>query len=69
MIWPARVDPVFVTTDHETVLSIYLSIFGCVGSLLMHAQAFSSCCEQGLLFIAVPGLLIEGASLAVEHGL
>ena len=32
-------------------------------------RAFSSCGEQGLLFIAVPGLLIEVASLVAEHGL
>ena len=31
------------------------------------AQAFSSCCEQGLLFLAVRGLLIAVASLVVEH--
>ena len=33
------------------------------------ARAFSSCGEQGLLFIAVRGLLIEVASLVAEHGL
>ena len=33
------------------------------------AQAFSSCGEQGLLFIVVRGLLIAVASLVVEHGL
>ena len=33
------------------------------------ARAFSSCGEQGLLFFAVHGLLIEVASLVVEHGL
>ena len=33
------------------------------------AQAFSSCGERGLLFIAVHGLLIAVASLVVEHGL
>ena len=33
------------------------------------AWAFSSCRQQGLLFIAVHGLLIAVASLAVEHGL
>ena len=32
------------------------------------AQAFSSCGEQGLLFVAVHGLLIAVASL-VERGL
>ena len=32
-------------------------------------QAFSSCGERGLLFIAVRGLLIAVAFLVVEHGL
>ena len=32
-------------------------------------QAFSSCGERGLLFVAVCGLLIAVASLAAEHGL
>ena len=31
-------------------------------------QAFSSCGEQGLLFIVVRGLLVVVASLVVEHG-
>ena len=31
--------------------------------------AFSSCDEQGLLFVAARGLLIAVASLIVEHGL
>ena len=33
------------------------------------AQAFSSCGKQGLLFVAVHGLLIVVASLVAEHGL
>ena len=33
------------------------------------ARAFSSCGEQGLLFVVVHGLLIAVASLVVEHGL
>ena len=33
------------------------------------AQAFSSCGEWGLLFVAVRGLLIAVASLVAEHGL
>ena len=41
---------------------------GCVGSSFC-AQAFSSCGERGLLFIAVHGLLIAVASLVAEHGL
>ena len=32
-------------------------------------RAFSSCGERGLLFVVVRGLLIEVASLVVEHGL
>ena len=32
-------------------------------------RAFSSCSEQGLLFVAVRGLLIAVASLVAEHGL
>ena len=41
---------------------------GYVGSSLL-CVSFSSCGEQGLLFIAVRGLLIVVASLVVEHGL
>ena len=33
------------------------------------SQAFSSCRDQGLLFVALRGLLIAVASLVVEHGL
>ena len=33
------------------------------------ARAFSSCGEQGLLFVAVSGLLLVVASLVAEHGL
>ena len=33
------------------------------------AQAFSSCSEQRLLFLAVHRLLIVASSLVVEHGL
>ena len=32
------------------------------------ARAFYSCGEQGLLFVAVRGLLIAVASLVAEHG-
>ena len=45
-----------------------LFFFGCVGSFLLH-MAFSSCGEQGLLFVVVRGLLIAVASLIAEHGL
>ena len=47
---------------------IYLFIFGCIG-LCCCTQAFSSCGERGLFFVAVCGLLIAVASLVEEHGL
>ena len=46
---------------------IYL-FFAALG-LRCYAWAFSSCGEQGLLFVAVHGLLIAVASLVLEHGL
>ena len=48
-------------------LKIYL--FLAVLGLHRCTWAFSSCGEQGLLFIVVCRLLIEVASLVVEHGL
>ena len=45
-----------------------LFIFGCAGSLLLHGL-FSSCSEQGLLFIALHRLLIEVASFVEENRL
>ena len=44
---------------------VFLAVLG----LRCCAQAFSSCSERGLLFVAVHGLLIVLASLVVEHGL
>ena len=49
-------------------INFYLFIFGCAGSLLLH-MGFSSCREQGLLFLVVCGLLIAVASLVAERGL
>ena len=49
---------------------IYLLIYVLAAlGLCCCARAFSSCREQGLLFVAVRGLLIAVASLVVEHGL
>ena len=52
-------------------LSIYLFIYLFMAALGLCCcmQAFSSCCEQGLLFVVVHGLLIVLASLVAEHGL
>ena len=44
---------------------LFLAVLG----LHCCVQAFSSCGEWGLLFIAVSRLLIEVASLVAEHGL
>ena len=48
--------------------NLFIFIFGCVGSSLLHA-AFSSCSKRGLLFIVVCRLIIVVASLVAEHGL
>lgn len=49
-------------------LKIYLFIYDCAG-LYCFAWAFSDCCEWGLLFIKVHGLLISVSSLVAEHSL
>ena len=46
----------------------FIYLFLAALSLCYCAQAFSSCSEWGLLFVAVHGLLIVVASLVVEHG-
>ena len=54
---------------------IYMGLFGFfsffLAALGLHccAQAFSSCGERGLLFVAVGRLLTAVASLVAEHGL
>ena len=52
-------------------LFIYLFIYLFMAALGLRCcvQAFSSCGERGLLFVAVCGLLIAVASLVVEHRL
>ena len=47
----------------------FIYLFWAVLGLCCCARAFSSCGEQGLLFVAARGLLIAMASLAAEHGL
>ena len=47
----------------------YLFLFLSVLGLCSRVWAFSSCSEQGLLFVAVHGLLIVVASLVAEHRL
>ena len=48
---------------------LFIYLFLAALGLCCCTWAFSSCGEQGLLFIAVCGLLIAVASLVAEHGL
>ena len=57
-------------SKYEFLKFIYfIYLFLAVLGLRCCVRAFSSCSEWGLLFVAVRGLLIAVASLAVEHGL
>ena len=49
-------------------INLLINLFLAVLGLHCCARAFSSCGEQGLLFVAVCGLLIAVASLVAEHG-
>ena len=66
---PSSRDDYFSFNFLKINLFIYLFIFGCIGSLLLCARAFSSCGERGLLFVVVRGLLIAVVSLLAEHWL
>ena len=48
---------------------LFFYLFLAVLGLRHCTRAFSSCGEQGLLFVAVRGLLTVVTSLVVEHGL
>ena len=48
---------------------IYYCLFLAVSGLRCCVQAFSSCGNRGLLFVAVRGLLTAVASLVAERGL
>ena len=53
------------------IFKIFINLFLFLAALGLRCcvQAFSSCRERGLLFVAVLGLLIAVASLVAEHGL
>ena len=55
----------------ERVLVFFFLYFLFLAVLGLHCctQAFPSCCERGLLLVAVRGLLLAVASLVAEHGL
>ena len=50
-------------------INLFICFYFWLHWVFLAVQAFSSCSEQGLLFVAVRGLLIVVASLVAEHGL
>ena len=52
----------------SVLFAVFLFIFGCAGSSLLHGLS-SSCGEQGPLFTVLCGFLIVVGPLAGEHGL
>ena len=61
----------FITEWYQYIVFInyFIYLFLAALGLRCCTRASSSCGEQGLLFVAVRGLLIVAASLVVEHGL
>ena len=59
----------FVSLHSLFFLNIFILFILAALGLCCCARAFSSCCEWGLLFVAVRRLLIVEASLVAEHGL
>ena len=55
----------FAAASFFFLISLFLAALG----LHCYVQAFSSCSERGLLFVAMRGLLIAVASLVEERGL
>ena len=66
-VWSTQYLPCNILFLYKFIYFIYL--FLAVLGLRCCARAFSSCGEQGLLFVVVHGLLIVVASLVAEHGL
>ena len=56
-------------TEHFLKKNIFIYLLLAALGLHCCVRAFSTCGEQGLLFVAVRGLLVAVASLVAEHGL
>ena len=70
--WGCRVRHDLATEQQQcTVVAFFLLVYLYLPERDGHCYmwAFPSCGEWGLLFVAVRGLLIAGASLVGEHGL
>ena len=61
--------PLVVHWSDWNFLNKLIYLFFAALGLQCCMQAFSSCSEQGLLFVAVHGLLTAVSSLVAEHGL
>ena len=59
----------FAFSNFLKTIYLFIYLFLAVLGLRCCTRAFSSCSEQGLLFVVVRGLFIAVASLVVEHGL
>ena len=60
---------IYPKTSFLKLLNLFIYLFLSVLSLHCCTWAFSSYGEQGVLFVAVCGLLVAVASLVAEHGL
>ena len=64
-----RLQSVCFLIQHHILFCLLIYLFLAALGLCCRSQAFSSCSERELLFVAVHGLLIAVASLVAEHGL
>ena len=60
--------PRFITPRTCFYICIYIYFFFLICWILVATQAFSSCGEQGLLFVVMHGPLTAAASPVAEHG-
>ena len=58
-----------ITIHISLKINLFIYLFLAAWHLCCCMRAFSSCGEQGLLFVVVCRLLIAEASLVAEHGL
>ena len=66
--FPRSENPFACEQIEMAMFFFFFNLFLAALGLRCRAQAFSSCSEQGLLFVAVCWLLIAVASLVAEHG-
>ena len=70
LLWtcPCCLPPKWLASpSYYSVLLLFFFFFMAALGLGCRVQTFSSCSEQGPLFVAVHGLLIAVASLVIQH--